>query len=128
MGHRVAVALFDGRLTPALSLRFTRDSEEYWHGAIGGEGSMERADLLLGGSLTWRFFDRWWVSGAALGKLASLGDAATFDSPGTFSLAVGTTYDLWDTDDERRARGETIEEDVRIRRTERDGVVEFEKD
>lgn len=128
VGHRVSVSLFEGRLTPSLSLRFSRDGEEYWHGAVGGEGSMERMELLLGGSLAWRFFDRWWISAAALGRIASLTDTPTFESAGTFTFAVGTTFDLWDTDDERRARGETIEEDPRIRRTEKDGVVEFEKD
>lgn len=132
-GHTVSVALFDRRLTPAVSLRVGYTGEERWHGALGGEGSLERTEVFLGGSLAWRFVqaDRisWWMSGSASGRIATSADEHdTLNSAGLFSFSVGATFDLWDTDDERRARGETIEEGSTIRRTEHDGVVEFEKD
>lgn len=128
VGSRALVSFLDGRLTPGVSFRITRDGEELWHGAIGGEGSMERVELLLGGSLAWRFVDRWWIAAAVVGRVATITDAPTFKSVGTFSFSVGSVFDLWDTEDERRARGETVEDDSPIRRTERDGVIEFEKD
>jgi hypothetical protein len=126
-GIHASVSLLDRRLTPGVTLDLSHDSEEFWGGAIGGEGSMIRTELFLGGSLAWRFYDRWWMAGAASGRIAALTDAPTFESAGTFSFSIGTTFDLWDTDDERRARGEEVEGNPRIRRTEHDGVVEFEK-
>ncbi|MFO0614525.1 MAG: hypothetical protein U0414_18210 [Polyangiaceae bacterium] len=128
VGLPISASFLEGRLTPTIALRLAHDGEEYWHGEVGGEGTMVRTELFLGGSLAWRFVDRWWLAGAATGRIASFTDAPTFESVGTFTLSLGTTFDLWDTDEERRARGETVDDGTRIRRTPRDGGVEFEKD
>ena len=42
--------------------------------------------------------------GSVSGGVASLTDAPTFKSAGTFTLGVAATFDLWDSDEERAAR------------------------
>jgi len=128
VNHRVSVSFLDGVLTPFVEATFAHEGEEYWHGQIGGEGSNVRSEIYLGGGLGWRMDDTWSLEGSASGRLASLTDAPTFESAGTFSLAVAATFDLWDTDEERAARAAAEEPVVPgIIEHEHDGVVEFEK-
>ncbi|HTJ80355.1 MAG TPA: hypothetical protein VL400_01495 [Polyangiaceae bacterium] len=123
--HRVSVGIFDGVLTPFAEATLAHETEEYWHGEVGLEGSNVRSEIYVGGGAAWRFFDPWTLELTVRGRVASLTDAPTFKSLGLFSLAVSTSFDLWDTDAERREKpavGPVIHE------TEHDGVVEFDKE
>jgi hypothetical protein len=115
--HRVSIALFDGELTPALDLTVAHEGEELWQGMIGLEGSNVRTELYVGGALAWRFYAPWTLEVGARGRVATLTDAPTFQQDGLFSLALSTSFDLWDDEPE-----------ATVRRERPGGVIEFEKE
>ncbi len=126
--QRVSVALLDGALTPFAQATLGHEGEDYWHGDIGGEGSNVRTEIYVGGGLGWRFYEGWSVEGSARGRVASLTDAPTFKSAGTFTLGLSTSFDLWKTAAEKAAKtdaNEPIAPHIVERR--HDGIVEFEK-
>ncbi len=125
VSHRVSVGLLKGALTPFGEATLAHEGEEYWHGAIGGEGSNVRTEIYVGGGLAWRLDARWSIEGAASGRVASLTDAPTFKSAGTFTLALSSRFDLWG----GRAPEASVEKAVAPSIVERrhDGIVEFEK-
>jgi len=124
--HRVAVGLFDDVLVPFVEATLAHETEEYWSGEVGLEGSNVRSEVYLGGGASWRFYESWSIDATVRGRVASLTEAPTFTSYGLFSLGVSTSFDLWDTKDELAAGAPALE-DTPIRRTEKDGVLEFEK-
>ena len=124
--HRVSVGLFHHLLMPFAEVSLAHEGEEYWHGLIGGEGSNIRTEIYLGGGLGWNFYRRWTIEGSASGRVASLTNAPTFASAGTFSLALSTTFDVARS---RTTAGAPEEKRIAPNIIERrhDGVVEFEK-
>lgn len=128
LNHRVSVGLLDHVLTPFVEATLAHEGEEYWHGQIGGEGSNIRTEIYLGGGLGWRLSDVWSMEGSASGRMASLTDAPTFKSAGTFSLSITAAFDPWDTAEEKEQKAEAAKEAApHIVERRHDGIVEFEK-
>jgi hypothetical protein len=125
--HRVSVTLLDGVLTPFAQAILAHEGEEYWHGDVGEEGSNIRTEIYVGGGLGWRFYDRWSLEGSASGRVASLTDAPTFKSAGTFSLALSTSFDLWGSGAGSATGASERAIAPRIVERRHDGIVEFEK-
>ena len=121
--HRVAPSFLDRTLIPFAEITVAHEGEELWQGEVGLEGSNVRTELYVGGGLEWRFYDAWSVELATRGRVATLTDAPTFKSLGQFSLAVSTSFDLWDDVAERAA----AKPDAEIEERRHDGVIEFEK-
>jgi hypothetical protein len=126
LDHRVSVGLFHDLLTPFAEALLLHEGEEYWDGVVGGEGSNIRTEIYVGGGLAWRFTDPWTLEGGASARVASLTDAPTFSSPGTFSLALSATFDLAAAASRAPGGGTRIAPHVIERR--HDGIVEYEKD
>lgn len=119
--HRVTLALFEGELTPFVEATFAHETEEYWGGEVGLEGSNVRSEIYVGGGAAWRFYEDWSVDLAARGRVATLTHAPTFETYGVFSLGVSTRFDLFAAEPE--GHGEPgVEEKVRP------GGIEFTKD
>lgn len=125
--QRTAVSFLDRTLTPSIEVTLAHESEEYWQGEVGLEGSNVRSEVYLGAGLDWRFYDTWSAGLSTRARVATLTDAATFTSYGLFSLSLTKSFDLWDTAEERRAEAESMIAPTPIQKRERDGVVEFEK-
>ena len=126
--HRVSVALLDGKLTPFVEATLAHEGEEYWHGEVGLEGSNVRTEVFLGGGIGWRFSDPWTLEATVRGRVAALTDAPAFKQSGLFSLALSTSFDLWQTAEER-PKSETNEKDTEpgIVEKRKGDVIEFEK-
>lgn len=118
--HRVTASLLDETIQPFVEATFAHETEEYWQGEVGLEGSNVRSEIYVGGGIAWRFYERWTIDLAARGRVATLTHAPTFESYGAFSLGASTTFELWSA--VPSDAGPTIHEDVRP------GSVEFTKD
>lgn len=123
LSHRVAASFMKRALTPFAEVTLAHETEEYWQGAVGLEGSNIRTEVYVGGGLEWRFYDEWAVELTTRGRVASLTDAPAFKSLGQFSLALSTSFDLW-SDSKENA---TPKEGPHIEERRHDGVTEFEK-
>ncbi len=121
--HRVSVALFDGVLLPFAEVTLAHESEEYWQGEPGLEGSNVRTELYVGGGAAWRFAPPWALELAIRGRVASLTDSPTLTGYGVFSLGLSTAFDLWDAEE---TAGDA--KPAEIREEQRDGVTTFEKE
>lgn len=127
--HRVSVAVAEVGLVPFVEGIVAHEGEEYWDGAPGLEGSNVRTEVYLGGGVLWRFYEAWSLEAAVRGRLATLTDAPTFEQHGLFSLAIATSFDLWDTKAERaRTKAAQPQEGNKIRERHQNGVTEFEKE
>ncbi len=91
---RLTVPFLGGDLRPFVSVDLSHESNELWHGAIGGEGPTERTDLLAGGGVSWRFRDPWAADFGFRARVAKLGGGATLDYPGVVELGLTTAFDL----------------------------------
>jgi len=127
LSHRVAVGFLHDVLKPFAEVSLAHEGEEYWHGAVGAEGSNIRTEIYVGGGVGWQFYERWSLEASASGRVASLTSAPTFASAGTFSLALTTSFDLARS---RPSLAGVSEKQVAPHIVERrhDGIVEFEKD
>lgn len=90
----VAAELLGGSVRPTLSLDWSHESEELWHGGTGDEGPTTRSELIAGAALAWRFYAPWTVEAGVRRRVARLTDAASFDYPAIFQLAVSTHFDV----------------------------------
>ena len=124
--HRLAASFMKRSLTPFAEVTIAHEGEELWAGAPGLEGSNIRTEVYVGGGLEWRFYNEWALELTTRGRVASLTDAPSFKSLGQFSLALSTSFDLWDDAAERAASAEPSA-DPKIEERRRDGVTEFEK-
>jgi hypothetical protein len=124
--QRTSLALADGDVTPFVEITLAHEGEEYWHGTPGLEGSNVRTEIYLGGGASWRFVEGWSVEATARARIATLTDAPAFKSYGLFSLALSTSFDLWEADAERAAPASSHEGPT-IRERHEGGVTEFEK-
>ena len=115
--QRVSLALLDGRLSPFVEGTFAHETEEYWQGEVGLEGTNVRSEVYLGGGLAWRFAENWSADLAARGRVATLTQAPSFTTYGVFSLGISTRLSLWGGEGaaepgpvirERRDKGETV--------------------
>jgi hypothetical protein len=115
--QRVSVAFLDGQLNPFVEGTFAHETEEYWQGEVGLEGTNVRSEVYVGGGLAWRFAENWSADLAARGRIATLTHAPTFTNYGVFSLGISTRFSLWGGEApadaapairERRDKGETV--------------------
>lgn len=121
--HRVSLSFMEGEIGPFVEAALAHETEEYWNGEPGLEGSNIRTEVYAGGGMVWRFYDPWAVEVTTRARVATLTDAPAFESFGLFSLAVSTSVDLWETEAERAA-----EQPGGIRERHEGGVTEFEKE
>ncbi len=126
--HRVAVSFLKGKITPFAEATLAHEGEELWQGEVGLEGSNIRTEIYVGGGLEWRFYEAWAVDLTTRARVATLTEAPTFTSYGLFSLGVSTSFDLWDTKEERAEGGTERSPGPKIREHHRGGVTEFEKE
>jgi opacity protein-like surface antigen len=124
--HRVSVSFLEGQWNPFAEITIAHETEEYWDGKVGLEGSNIRTELYVGGGLEWRFIENWSVDITARARVASLTDAPTFKSYGLFSMGISAAFDLWDTDDEPKS-SKPDQNKQQIEERHRGGVTEFEK-
>ncbi len=115
--QRVSLAILDGQLSPFVEGTFAHETEEYWQGEVGLEGTNVRSEVYLGGGLAWSFAENWSADLAARGRIATLTHAPTFTNYGVFSLGISTRFSLWGGEApadaapairERRDKGETV--------------------
>jgi hypothetical protein len=126
--QRTSVSLLDDALRPFGELTLAHEGEELWQGRPGLEGSNVRTEIYAGLGVAWRFHAAWTLEAAARVRVATLTDAPTFEQHGLFSLGLSTSFDLWDTEDERGADEAAAEgPGPTIRERRHDGVIEFEK-
>ena len=125
--HRVTAALLDRTLMPFVETTFAHETEEYWQGEPGLEGSNVRSEIYVGGGAAWRFYENWAIDLAARARVATLTHAPTFDTYGVFTLGASTTFDLWSDEPEPEA-GAAPPEGPAIKENVRPGGVEFTKD
>lgn len=116
--HRVSVGLLSGALRPFVGVDLAHETEEYWHGEPGDEGSNVRTELYGAAGLAYRFFDPWTVDLTVRGRLAKLTDAASFDVPIMVGLGLTTSFELW---------GGHAEEAPKVEQRVEDGATVFEK-
>lgn len=119
---RVSVAFLDGMLRPFAGMELGHESEEYWHGEAGHEGSNIRTELYGSTGIAVRVYEAWTVDATIRGRIASLTDAPTFEVPVMVNLGVMTYFDLWgDAKQAAPGTGPKVEERIE------DGEVIFEK-
>ncbi len=94
LSSSVAVDLLGGKVRPSLSLDWSRESEELWHGGMGDEGPTARSELIAGARVAWRFYAPWTVEAGVRRRVARFTDAASFDYPALFQLSVATHFDV----------------------------------
>jgi len=128
--QRTSISLFDGALSPFAEVTLAHEGEEYWNGQPGLEGSNVRTEIYVGGGVGWRFHAPWTLEASARGRVATLTEAPTFTQYGLFSVAVSTSFDLWDTKEEQAADAAIMNKEgggpaIRERRSK--GVIEYEK-
>ena len=93
--HRVSVSLLKDVLRPFVGVDLAHETEEYWQGEPGLEGSNVRTELYGSAGLAYRFLDPWTVDLSLRGRLAKLTHAATFDVPIMVGLGITTSFDIW---------------------------------
>jgi hypothetical protein len=90
LSARATLPLLGGALKPYAAVELPYQTDELWSGAIGAEGPTARAELLLGGGLSWEFYAPWSVELGFRARAAKLTEAATFDYPGVLQIAIAT--------------------------------------
>jgi hypothetical protein len=93
--HRVSVSFLEGVLRPFVGLDLSHETEEYWQGEPGLEGSNVRTELFGSTGLAYMFKEPWTVDLSIRGRVAQLTDAATFEIPLMVNVGMQTSFDLW---------------------------------
>ena len=91
---RAAVPLRGATIRPYVEALLRHESEEYWDGLPGLEGTNVKTELILGGGLAWTFADPWFADLGVQVRVASFTDAPVFSYPGILSFGLGTRFDL----------------------------------
>ena len=91
---RVALPFAEGSILPYAVADLTHESEEFWNGAPGLEGSNVRTEILVGAGVSWEFAAPWRAEIGLRARVAQLTDAASFDYPGLLQLGLSTQFDL----------------------------------
>lgn len=93
--QRVSVSFLEGVLQPFVGVELGHETEEYWQGKAGLEGSNVRTDLYGSTGLAWRFMEPWAVDVTVRGRVAALTHAPTFDIPVILGFGFSTSFELW---------------------------------
>lgn len=90
---RATLPLLSGALRPYVAADLPCETGERWHGLPALEGGAGgRAEVLVGGGLSYRFRDPWQADLSLRARAASLTNAAAFKYPGVLQFGISTSF------------------------------------